>query len=128
MNEQTRKLLEKAARAVGAAETLLREGDVNFAAERAYYAMFYAAEALLTEKGLAFRKHGGVHSGSAEHFVKTGLFEPKFHRWLLDAFDQRLQGDYGVEVLLSPDNVMRVIARAREFLQAARQFMETAST
>jgi uncharacterized protein len=34
--------------------------DVDFAAGRAYYAMFYIAEALLSEKGFRSRKHGGV--------------------------------------------------------------------
>ncbi len=58
----TKKLLDKAARALLAARTLLGAGDTEFAAGRAYYAMFYAAQALLNEKGLSFRKHGGVHA------------------------------------------------------------------
>ncbi len=36
-------LLEKAARALQAAERLLEGGDADFAASRAYYAMFYVA-------------------------------------------------------------------------------------
>jgi hypothetical protein len=58
MKPKSRRLLDKAARAIRAAETLLREGDADFAAGRAYYAMFYSAEALLFERGLQFRKHG----------------------------------------------------------------------
>ncbi len=66
MKTATRKLLDKALRAVHAAETLLRAEDTEFAAGRAYYAMFYAAQALLNEKGLSFRKHGGVHAAFGE--------------------------------------------------------------
>lgn len=51
LNTDTRKLLEKARRAIQAAVTLLQHGDADFAAGRAYYAMFYTAEALLSEKG-----------------------------------------------------------------------------
>ncbi len=58
MNTDPSKLLEKARRAIQAAETLLQHGDADFAAGRAYYAMFYAAEALLNEKGFHSRKHG----------------------------------------------------------------------
>ena len=54
MKEAARKLLDKARRAIGAAETLLQAGDMEFAAGRAYYAMFYAAEAFLNELGFAF--------------------------------------------------------------------------
>ncbi len=85
MKAQTGKLLEKAERAIEAAEILLREEKAEFAAGRAYYAMFYAAEALLNERGLRLRKHSAVHSSFGERMVKTGEFDQRFHRFLLDA-------------------------------------------
>ena len=51
MKEQTRKLLDKSAHAIRAARLLLENDETDFAAGRAYYAMFYAAEALLCEEG-----------------------------------------------------------------------------
>jgi uncharacterized protein (UPF0332 family) len=78
---------------------------------------------LLNEKDLHFSKHGGVHGAFGEHFVKTGLFEVKYHRWLLDAFDQRLEGDYGVEILVVAKDAQELIDRAKEFLQAAKTFL-----
>ena len=124
MKDETQKLLDKASRAIKAAEDLLQHGDTDFAAGRAYYAMFYIAEALLSEKGLRFSKHGGVHSAFGEHFAKSGLLDPKFHRLLLDAFDKRLQGDYGVEAIITSEDASLMIAQAGEFLQAAKQFLE----
>ena len=56
MKEHTRKLLDKAARAADVAKTLLKRSDVDFAASRAYYSMFYVADAVLNEKGLRFRQ------------------------------------------------------------------------
>lgn len=44
MKETSGKLLDKAARALQAAEQLLNSGDTEFAVGRAYYAMFYAAD------------------------------------------------------------------------------------
>lgn len=52
MKENTQFLLDKAESAIGAAESLLRDGYRDFSAGRAYYAMFYTAEALLAEKEL----------------------------------------------------------------------------
>jgi uncharacterized protein (UPF0332 family) len=123
MKEETEKLLNKAARAIQAAEILLREGEVDFAAGRAYYAMFYVAEALLNEKGLRFRKHSGVHAAFGEQFAKSRLLDPKFHRWLLDAFDKRIQGDYDVEVGVTSEDVTEMIEQASEFLEEARRFL-----
>jgi uncharacterized protein (UPF0332 family) len=54
--------------------------------------------------------------------VKTGLFDVKYHRWLLDAFDQRIEGDYGVEILLAEQDAHELIDRTKEFLQTARNF------
>jgi uncharacterized protein (UPF0332 family) len=94
MKEGTHKLLDKAERSIRAAEVLLREDDIDFAAARAYYALFYIASSLLFEQGLESRKHSGVHGMFGEHFSKPGLIDPKYHRSLLVAFEQRLQGDY----------------------------------
>ena len=90
MKASSQQLLKKAVRAIEAAESLLENGYPEFSTGRAYYAMFYTAEALLEEKDLKFSKHGGVHGAFGQHYVKTELLDPKYHRWLLDAFDQRI--------------------------------------
>jgi len=60
--------------------TLFDAGDLEFAAGRAYYAMFHVAQALLREKGFHYRKHAGVHAAYGEHFAKTGVLDRKYHR------------------------------------------------
>jgi uncharacterized protein (UPF0332 family) len=124
MKEEARKFLEKAGRTLRAAEGLLREGDYESAAGRCYYAMLHAAQALLRERGLRYRKHAGVHAAYGEHFAKTGLLDPKYHRWLLDAFDDRLRGDYDIDVSFDKESVARRTDQAREFLDTSRRFLE----
>jgi uncharacterized protein (UPF0332 family) len=116
--------LEKARRSIAAAEVLRHQGHADFAAGRAYYAMFYTAEAMLAERGLGSRKHGGVHALFGEHFTKTRLLDPKFHRFLLDAFDRRLQADYGFDAVISPVEVDRMIEQAREFINEAELILK----
>ena len=60
MKDHTRKLLDKAARAIRVASLLVDNRETEFAAGRAYYAMFYTAEALLYEAGQRSRSHSGV--------------------------------------------------------------------
>ena len=50
MKEDTRRLLSKAERSLQTAKSLLQSQDIEFVVSRAYYAMFYVAEALLNEK------------------------------------------------------------------------------
>jgi uncharacterized protein (UPF0332 family) len=120
-------LFQKAEQSIGAAERLLADEYPEFAVGRAYYAMFYAAEALLHEREFAFRKHGGVHAAFGEQFAKTGCLDPKFHRWMLDAFDKRIQSDYGVDAAIHGADAQVVIEQAREFLRACRDFLSNSS-
>ncbi|HEV8724030.1 MAG TPA: HEPN domain-containing protein [Candidatus Binatia bacterium] len=124
MKESTKKFLEKAFRSVQAAERLTKVADAEFGVGRAYYAMFYAAQALLNERGLRFRKHAGVHSAFAEQFVKTGLIDKRYHRWLLAGFSKRITADYGIEAELTLEDATLLIGQAREFLAAAKTFLE----
>lgn len=78
MKEASRKLLEKAAKSLKTAKSLLQSDDLEFVATRAYYAMFYTAEALLNEKDFGFRKHSGVHSAFGKHFVAFQKFSSLF--------------------------------------------------
>ena len=124
MKDATTKLLEKAERAIAAGESALRDDHIEAAAGRAYYAMFHVAQGLLNERDLRFRKHGGVHSAFGEHFVKTGEFDPRYHRQFLAAFNKRIAADYGVEIELTASEVEEMLAHARNFLDAARRFLE----
>lgn len=123
MKPETAVLLDKAKRSADAARRLLDAGDADFAAGRAYYSMFYAAAALLVERGLRFRKHSGVHAAFGEDFAKAGHVDAKYHRWLLDAFDLRALGDYGTEARLTREDVEPVIEHANEFLGEARRIL-----
>jgi uncharacterized protein (UPF0332 family) len=124
MNEYTRKLLDKAIDTIEGAGILLDHGKTDLAAGRAYYALFYIAEALLNEKGLQFSKHGHVIGAYGKEFSKTKLLDPKFHRWLRTGFDTRLIGDYQVDTHIEAAIIADMINQAREFLEAAQAYLE----
>lgn len=124
MKNETQQLLEKAGRSIEAAELLAENDQPDFSASRAYYSMFYVAEALLNEKGLHFSKHGNVHAAFGEHFAKTGLFDAKYHHWLIDAFGTRQVGDYGLEANIGTEFALQLIHQAREFLEAAQEYLD----
>lgn len=124
MKEATEKLLEKSARAIETARRTLAIPDAEAAMARAYYAMFYAAEALLFERGLTFRKHAGVHAAFGEHLAKPGALDAKYHQWLLLAFEKRIIADYEVDKAIKPEEAAETIRRASEFLEVARRCLE----
>lgn len=123
MRPESSALLEKASQSIQAAKNLRRDGYLDFAASRAYYAMFYVAEALLLEDGLSFSSHSAVISAFGKEFARTGRLDQRFHRYLLDAQDVRNIGDYGIGPGVSEDQVLDSIKWAEEFLQAAEQLL-----
>jgi uncharacterized protein (UPF0332 family) len=71
MTEDQEELLLKAKQSLAASQLLLKNDYTDFAASRAYYAMFYAAEALLDSEGLSFSSHSEVISVFGREFAKT---------------------------------------------------------
>ena len=125
MKEYASKLLDKALDAIEAAEGLTNMGKAEFAAGRAYYAMFYVAEALLyNEFDLKLNQHGQVIAAYGKNFAKTKALDPKYHRWLRDGFEKRISGDYGVDTGIGEDVAADMINQARDFLLDARAYIE----
>lgn len=120
MNEDLRSLMAKAQESLAAARLLLDRGYHGFAAARAYYAMFYVAEALLASLGKSYSSHAGVLGGFGQEFAKTGKLDVKFHRWLIDGQDIRNVGDYGVGTEVSSEQAVEVISQAEEFIRAGQ--------
>ena len=94
----------------------LEDGDYTTAVNRAYYAIFYAANALLATKGLERSKQSAVIAAFRQHFVKTGLIEAEYSRLYGAAMDDRHEGDYEVESVLDHDKAKQNLAWAKQFV------------
>jgi uncharacterized protein (UPF0332 family) len=93
-------------------------GHPRFSAAQTYFTIFYQAQAMFLTKGLTFSKHSTVVAAYGREFAKTGLLDPKFHRYLIQAQKLRLAGHYGDEHEEITEK------EARESLQWAGEFME----
>lgn len=103
MKGEVEEIIRKAERSLNAASALFEGNNFDFAVSRAYYSMFYMAEAVLLTKKLSFSKHAGVISGFNQHFIKTGVFDYKYYEMLRYAFEQRNIGDYMFQTQISKE-------------------------
>lgn len=122
MKESTQQLMLNADETLHAAEVLFKEEYLRDAVNRAYYAVFYIAEALLNEKDLRFKKHGTVHGSFSQHFVKTGIFDAKYHKLLTKSFGQRMLGDYDEVTRFTSGEVIQILEQAWDFLKTAKDY------
>lgn len=123
MTESVLELLNKSERSIDAATLLLNDGYPDFAASRAYYAMFYVLQALMLDRNLSFSKHSGIIGAFGKEFVKTGIFDSRFHRLVLSAFDLRNAGDYGSSQAISETKAAQAIAEAVELLDEIKRYL-----
>ena len=126
MNPDVKALMEKARRSQRAAAKLFKDGDVDFAASRAYYSLFYTAEALLLSRGLSFSSHSAVIANFGKEFAKTGMLNPKFHHYLTESQDRRNIGDYSILAEVTREQVREMLSWAKEFNKAAEDYLKQA--
>jgi len=98
------------------ASTLLMEHSLGGVMNRSYYAMFYAALALLALRQLETSKHSGAISLFDREFVRTGVFPRELSRWLHQAFRQRLAADYAPLNTVTEDEARQVLDEASQFV------------
>jgi uncharacterized protein (UPF0332 family) len=122
-NHEVADLLAKAKQSIEAAELLFKDGYWDFSASRAYYAMFYSLEALFLDRNVSYSKHSAVIAAFGKDFIKTGIFDKKFHKYVLDAFDIRNIGDYGVMNAVFSEQAKELIANAKELIDCIRKYL-----
>ncbi|MBN1145821.1 MAG: HEPN domain-containing protein [Anaerolineales bacterium] len=115
--------LDRARENIKVAELLIKGDSLDIAASRAYYAMFYIAEALLLSRSLSYSSHSAVIAAYGKEFARNKTLDPKFHRYLIDAQETRQIGDYGVETHVPKAEAVQMIQWAREFLKAAESYL-----
>lgn len=121
MTPEQQALLEKAQRSLEAAESLIEQSFYEFAVSRAYYAMFYVAEALLDHEGLSFSTHAAVISAFGQYLARPGKIPVEFHRHLIDAQAQRTRADYDPNPDLSKVDAELLVGQAQSLLAVALQ-------
>ena len=76
---------------------------------RAYYAMFYAALAVLITIDRGSSKHMGVITIFDEQFVKQNIFPKEMSRMLHQAFEMRQEGDYSDASKITIEKAIKVL-------------------
>ncbi len=116
MRKEVQRLLEKADHALEVAESLYKQGFPQDAASKIYYAMFYAAQALLKAEDIEVVKHSAVESALGYHFAKTGRIDPKYHRMLINARKVREIVDYDIQEEIVEPAALLKLEDGKEFV------------
>jgi uncharacterized protein (UPF0332 family) len=120
VKEEVRLHLERADECIKDAELLLAGHRHSATVGRAYYAMFHAATAALLKKDIKRHPHQGIISAFGQFIVKPGKVEPRFHKYITETFDFRLESDYQPLVEIKEQQAKKILEWAREFVEICR--------
>ena len=115
--------LERAQESLKAAQLCLRDGLMNSAASRAYYAIFQAAQVALTLAGFPEGEwsHQGLRASFARELIhRRKMYPAAFREYLSYGFGVRRAADYGLSGV-SRKIAQRVVNRAAAFVAAVEE-------
>jgi uncharacterized protein (UPF0332 family) len=95
---------------------LMDNGLWRTAANRLYYACFYAASALLTKDKHDARTHSGVFSLLGYHYVRENKISNEQNKLYHKLFNLRQTGDYDDWITLSEEDVRPLVEPAEDFI------------
>ena len=116
-------LLDRADESHKAAQVLLDKGFANFSAAQSYYTMYFLVEAILFSKGLRFSSHSALVAAYGKEFAKTGILDPKFHRYIIVTQKRRETGHYGRDNTVTSEEALESFQWAGEFMQAVKNYL-----
>jgi uncharacterized protein (UPF0332 family)/predicted nucleotidyltransferase len=118
--------LASAWQALRTAESQFVQGsDYLVVANRAYYAIFYAANAMLAIQGLQRSKHPTVLADFRDLFIKTGEIEASYIRDYEEAMKRRHMSDYDLNSAISADFVRVSLEAAQRFTSRVERYLIT---
>lgn len=115
--------LKRSEDAIDTVKLLIKNKKYSDAVSKAYYAMFYAASALLRTRGLNTSKHSGVISQFGLHFVKAGIIEKNHHKRFIKAFNDRDVADYRIMTEVIEEVAVQKLEDAEKFVTALKAFL-----
>ncbi len=107
---------DKSRRSISAAAIELASGNLDFSANRIYYAAFYAVTAALMQFGQKYKKHSAVRAAFHREFIKTELV-PKEYGFLYDAvMRDREDADYLSFIQIDEDVLKQEIEEVKSLI------------
>ena len=124
MNEKITFLLNKAQTFLRSAAVLVELEDFDSCASRAYFAMFYAAQAALVAENSKLPEQMGIRSAFIEQFIDSGRMPERAAEALEQAYELKEVGDYSNSYAVKKEDGERVLQEAEAFVTTIADRLE----
>lgn len=104
---------------------LFNDGRLNAAANRLYYACYYAVEALLISDGIQASTHQGVKSMFGAHYVVKGMIDVRWSKYFSAVLNLRKTADYDFFVKYEREELEPLLNQATEFISTIEKLIRS---
>ncbi len=123
MDDLMKYRLDNAREKLESAKLLLDAGKYKDSIGHSYYAIFTAVRSVLAKENVDFSKHSGVIAYFQKEFIKTGIFEKRYSRYLQAVFQIRNSCDYDDFFIASKQDAEEQYNRAEEFYNVIQKYL-----
>ncbi|MEM1242039.1 MAG: HEPN domain-containing protein [Cyanobacteria bacterium P01_H01_bin.26] len=118
--------LELAEEELQASRLLLDNKHYRSCISRAYYAMYYATQALLIDRNITSRTHKGILQQFSQTFVQSGDLPSSMAKNLKKTYGLRQLSDYEEAVTLTEELATQALKASTEFVSQTRVYLDNA--
>lgn len=115
--------LDAAKEKLDSAKILLKSGNYKDSLGRSYYAMFSAVRALLAMENVDYSKHSGVIAHFQKEYIKSGVLDKKYSKYISQAFNIRNDTDYSDFFIASKEDAEEQYQKAVEFCDIIEKYL-----
>lgn len=115
--------IEKSRQTLREADLLAASGFYNAAVNRLYYAVYYAASALMVSNLLETATHKGIKTMLGLKFIHTGKLEREYGQIYQRLYDSRQAGDYEDFVYYDKDAYEELYPLAVKFIDKIETYL-----
>jgi uncharacterized protein (UPF0332 family) len=124
MSDQVDSLLKKAQKYLRSAAVLFEMEDYDSTVSRAYFSMFYAAQAALLKETRALSSRQGIRSAFIDRFVKNGPLPTRAADVLERASELQEMGDYAYNFAVEQSDAEFILAESEAFVNSLANMIE----
>ena len=122
LSDLSRYRLERAKEDLRTAQDNFENGSYRASVNRSYYAIFHALRAVTALDDFDSSKHSGIIGYINHNYVKTGIFDKMFSRYVDSAFRLREKADYDDFYVVAIDDAGRQIENAAAVIAAVEAY------
>ena len=121
--ENIKNELDRASKALDAANLLFHNDFMSDAVSRLYYFLLHNIKALLLTKGLEPKSHEGVLRVFSLHFIKGGIFEPGASHIFAKLMKYREEADYNPAYIFIKEDFVEFRKEAEELAEQIKAYI-----